>query len=184
LVVLAARALGALSPRRLGTAAAVLVWAYSFALGLSHVARLSLDQQQNVAQWIASTERAQPRGRRVRVGYPKMVLDYYRLAAPLTAAGLARVELDDGAWFTDPPDYFVVPDWYAIAIERDMPDSAVAHDLIRLRSGEAGYDRVAEWRSSYLQQGFYTALDPAFAGDLWQGEIGFTVYARRRDGAG
>jgi len=96
------------------------------------------------------------------------MLDYYRLTGPLA----------DGHWFDNPLDSFVLPEWFEVAIERDMPDSPVAHDLERLRSGAAGYQRAAHWSSSYLQRDLYTALDPAFAGDLWQGEIGFTVYVR------
>jgi len=180
LVILAARGFDVWAPQRLRPVLLASVWIYSLALGATQVARFSLDQQRDVAQWIAKAPPRTAYTGQVRVGVPKMILDYFRLAKPFKAANLKPVELDDGAWFTPvSPEYFVLPDWYAIAIERDIPDSPAARDLARLRSGEAGYDRVAEWRSSYLQQRLYTSLDPAFAGDLWQGEIGFTVYARR-----
>ena len=50
-------------------------------------------------------------------------------------------------------------------------------------SGAIGYSPAARWRSSYFTEGLYTAIDPAFAVDLWQGEIGFTIYERVRSQA-
>lgn len=180
LVILAARSVGVVPWRRLRVPLLALVWIYTAAFTASQVARFSLDQQHEVARWIA--ERADTRGpsHKVRVGAPKMMLDYFRLVGPLGAARLAYVELPDGHWLDDAPDFFVLPEWYEIAIERDMPEGPAARDLERLRSGVAGYDRGPAWRSSYLQRRLYTVLDPAFAGDLWQGEIGFTVYVRRK----
>jgi hypothetical protein len=184
LVILGARAATLVRARRVRLAVLAAVWIYALAFGASQVARFSLDQQEEVARWIATAARREG-FRRVRVGVPKMVLDYYRLAAPLAAARLTRVELADGVWFTDPPEFFVLPEWYEIAIERDMPAGPAARDLARLRSGAAGYREAARWRSWYLQRRLYTRLDPAFAGDLWQGEIGFSVWVREvGEGAG
>ena len=178
LVLSAARAAAELPWRRARAPVFVTVWLYSFALAASHVARFSLDQQEEVARWIAADAGRHP-ARKVVVGAPKMPFDYFRLSAPVSAARLTYVELPDGHWFDDPPAYFVLPEWYEIAIRRDStPGSPEARDLDRLRSG-SDYVAVARWRSWYLQRDLYTALDPAFAGDLWQGEIGFTVYTRK-----
>lgn len=179
LVILAARGLSGIRNTHFRNIIFALVWAYSFALVFSQVSRLSFDQQDEVAQWIVEdARRTGDRARAVTVGSPKMMLDYFRLATPLSAKGLTYIQLADGNWFHDPPEFFVLPEWYEIAIERDMPSSKVAEDLLRLRSGLAGYCRAASWSSTYLHRDLYTSLDPAFAADLWQGEIGFTVYTR------
>jgi hypothetical protein len=83
------------------------------------------------------------------------------------------------SWFEERADAFVMPEWLAIRIRRNEPDGENARALDRLESGAADYVPVARWHSSYLQSGLYTALDPAFAADLVQGEIGFTVYVPR-----
>lgn len=177
LVVAAARAADSIRSRAGRTVVVATVCAYSLVLAVSQVSRFSLDQQRAVADWIA--EAASTRATRpVRVGVPEIQLDYFRLSGPLASRGLTRIDLAAGHWFDDPPEFLVLPEWYEIAIERDMAGSPVAADLGRLRAGKAGYREQAKWSSSYLQRGLYTALDPAFAADLWQGEIGFTIYVR------
>lgn len=47
----------------------------------------------------------------------------------------------------------------------------------RIDSRAAGWIAAAR-QSSYFSEPLYTALDPAFAADLWQGEIGFRLYLR------
>jgi hypothetical protein len=179
LVLLAARALAPPGAwRRVRLAGLAAVWVYSLVFAASQIARLSYDQQRAVADWIA---REVGRGNTVRAVVPRSyfsVNDFFRLASPLRRAGLAYEEVPDGQWFDTRPDVLVVPEWYAIALGRDAPGSRAARDLARLRAGDAGYRLGAEWRSSYLNRAFYTRLDPAFAGALWQGEIGFAVYVR------
>jgi 4-amino-4-deoxy-L-arabinose transferase-like glycosyltransferase len=176
LVILAARVLLELrQPRWLGRGLLAAVWLYSVVLTATQVARFSFDQQRGVARWIAAYPHQGPSR---RVGYPWVALDYYRLKRPLGAKRLQGIELKEGHWFDDPPDFLVIPEWYEISVARDRPDSTVAQDLARLRAGEAGFRRGPRWRSRYLQSDFYTWLDPAYASDLWQGEIGFTVYIR------
>ena len=178
-VILAARTVSVIRSRQARILVLAAVGTYALAFAASQVARFSLDQQRDVARWVA--EAAGTRSpRNVRVGVPEMMLDYFRLTAPLARHGFKPVELTDGHWFDEPLDFFVLPEWYEIAIERDMPGSAAAVDLAKLRSGAAGYKQAAAWSSGYLQRDFYTTLDPAFAADLWQGEIGFNVYVRER----
>jgi hypothetical protein len=176
LVILAARALLALPrPRWAGAALLAAIWLYSVALTSTQIMRFSFDQQRGVAEWIATSRVP---GQRNHVGFPQIVLGYFRLEAPLKARRLKPVEIVEGHWFDDPPDFIVIPEWYETAAKRDRPNSQVAQDIARLRSGEAGFRVGPSWRSTYLQQGFYTWLDPAYAADLWQGEIGFTVFVR------
>lgn len=179
LVMLAGRALATMRSKRTRIAVWAVVWIYSAVFAASQVSRMSLRQQDDVAQWIAQSAAARHLPGPVRVGVPLMMLDYFRLSAPLAAAKLRAVDVQDGHWFDQSPEFFVLPEWYAIAIRRDMPDGEAGRDLDRLLSGAAPYDFGARWRSGYLQRAVYTALDPAFAGDLWQGEIGFSVYVRR-----
>ena len=176
LVILAARALLELRrPPWAGRALLAAVWIYTVGLTTTQVARFSYDQQRGVAAWIAAATKG---SEAVRVGHPPAILDYFRLERTLRMHGLRSVELSDGHWFDDPPPFIVVPEWYEISIARDRPDGRVAADLARLRSGTAGYRTGPRWRSRYLQSDFYTWLDPAFAADLWQGEIGFTIFIR------
>lgn len=112
------------------------------------------------------------------IGRSRVVFPRYLLKLPLRQNRLKPIELEKGHWFDEPHGFIVIPEWYEISFARDHPDSEVARDLERLRSGEAGYRRGPRWRSTYLQQDFYAWLDPAYTVDLWQGEIGFTVYIR------
>jgi 4-amino-4-deoxy-L-arabinose transferase-like glycosyltransferase len=182
LVILAARALLELRrPRWAGRALFAGVWLYSLVLTATQVARFSFDQQRGVAEWIAAFPREGPNeGPNRRVGFPETILDYFRLKQPLRANGLQPMQLREGHWFDDPPEFLVVPEWYEISMARDRPNSVAARDLARLRTGDAGYRPGPRWRSCYLQSDFYTRLDPAYAADLWQGEIGFIVYVRDR----
>jgi len=176
LIVLAGRALLAADRwHRVRGALFATVWIYSMVLTATQVARFSRGQQAAVAQRIAQRNLG-----KVRVAVPDFPLDYFALARPFAQAKLVQVPVTDGHWFDQRAEFFVLPEWYAIAIRRDRPDGPAARDLQRLESGRAGYRFVARWRSSYLQRDLYTHLDPAFAGDLWQGEIGFDVYAESR----
>ena len=181
LLLLAARALCDL-PRAPRAALLATVLAYSLVLATSQVARFSTRQQREIARWIAGL-RPPGSAERLRVAVPRIspVFDYYRLAGPLGQARLTYLQVDDGHWFDAQPDVFVLPDFDAIAIRRD--GLRWPGELDRLQSGAAGYREAARWRSWFLQRDLYTWLDPAFAGDLWQGEIGFTVYVRQA-GAG
>jgi 4-amino-4-deoxy-L-arabinose transferase-like glycosyltransferase len=184
LVVLAARAAFEFRWRRTSLALLGGVWLYTLGLSASHVARFSSHQQEALARWIAANARRDARGLRapgpIRVGvfYLAPTRDYFRLRGPLERLGMVEVRLKRGQWFADAPDVIVLPEWLEIAIRRDFPELVMSRDLTRLQSGAAGYGAAARWRSSYLQRDFYTWLDPAFAGDLWEGEVGFTVYLR------
>jgi len=183
LVILAARAAFAVGTSR-QTSRVLLagVWTYSFLLAVTQVARFAADQQQAVAEWIAA---ARPSGAPTRVVVATrshLMLVYFRMCEALLRARLPCKAALDGHWFDSAPDVIVVPEWYAIAIRRDVPDGPAARDLERLETGAAGYHEAARWRSRpYLQREFYTWLDPAFAGDLWQGDLGFAVYLKGPD---
>lgn len=178
LAILAGRALAELPARRgvrAGCVAVVLV--YSLLLTVSHVRRFSYDQQREVARILGEVASAQP-GRPLRVGVPKVFGNYYALDRPLAAVGIVPQWSKDGAWLADRPDAFVLPEWLRISVDRDRNEAA-ALDLAALDSGAAGYAEVSRLGSSYLNADLYTWLDPAFAGDLYVGEIGFRVYVRK-----
>ena len=120
-------------------------------------------------------------GRAPRVAVPALMrgLDYFGLASFLTRAGVVYVPIFDGRWFQQDPDVLVLPEWVRIAIRRDVLPQRLMLD--ELEAGALGYRLGARWPPSwYLQRDLYTWLDPAFAGDLWQGEIGFEVWVRER----
>jgi len=178
LAALAGRAVAALRPALARATVVALVCGYGAALAASQVARFSTDQQEGVARWIADHVAARAAsGGEVRVAVPWFG-DYFGLVLPLTRAGLRPVLVREGHWLDERPDALVIPDWYAISLARDRPASGAARDLAALRAGALGYCEAARWRSSFLTETLYTALDPAFAADLWQGEIGFAVYVR------
>lgn len=176
-VVLAARALlGLRLPLRAIAVLCTAIVAYGHVLGASQVARFSYDQQLGVASWLrAVAERDQAP---LRVGYPQPLAAYFALREPLLRAGLSPVPKPDGRWFEGSPEAFVMPEWLATATRRDRNVAARLAALDDLESGRAGYREVARWRSSYFQEDLYTWLDPAFASDLFMGELGFRVYLR------
>jgi 4-amino-4-deoxy-L-arabinose transferase-like glycosyltransferase len=181
LVVLAARAVcEPVAWRGARVAVFAAVFAYTLALTATQVARFSGDQQREIARFVVEHVARPDDGGPIRVGVPCVLkgLDYFQIARPLGTAGLAYLPLEDGHWFDDHPDVLVLPEWKEIGYRRDLPGSPAEQALDRLQSGAAGYRFERRWRSSYLQRDFYTWLDPAFAADLWQGEIGFSVYVR------
>jgi len=155
------------------------VWLYTAALAITHVARFSTDQQHDVARWIASNVRPAT-GAEVRVAAPTIEpTDYYQLRKALQGAGLRPITVGDTDWLRDDPDAFVLPSWLATTIRRDRSESVAAGQLADLVGGRAGYRLGQAWPPSrYLDDALYTRLAPAFQGDLWEGEIGFTVYVR------
>lgn len=159
---------------------AAAVWLYGFALSWSLVSRYSHDQQAAIAAWAAEQNaRCAPQGPPLVVGYPAG--PYFSLGGPLAAAGVTRVSALPGKWLEASPDLFIVPEWLAINIdlERLYQGDLLAADLARLHAPDGPYEPVARWSSTYLQKGLYTWLDPSFAASLEQGELGFTVHAKK-----
>jgi 4-amino-4-deoxy-L-arabinose transferase-like glycosyltransferase len=176
LALLAARALPA--ARAWAAVVVVAIAAYGAILTGSQVARFSYGQQEAVAQWVAGIARTESRP--LVVGVPFFgVSDYFRVVAPFRRAGLRHVWMNDGEWLAKRADVLVIPEWYAIGLERDWPGSPGANELARLRSDGSGYVEAMRWPTSwYLQRPIDVRVDPAFAADLWQGEIGFRAYLR------
>jgi 4-amino-4-deoxy-L-arabinose transferase-like glycosyltransferase len=175
LVVLAARS-GVLVPRaqRLWTTSVALACAYAFVLSASQIARYGLTPQLELARWIAAS---QPAGTTARIATPDTLTLYTLLKHPLAEAGLSSTAVPAGHWFDDAPDVFVLPDLHEIAARRDDPGGAAAADLARLESGALPYRAVRRWSErDYLQQDFYTWLDPGFG--YSEGAMGFTVFVR------
>ena len=177
-IVLVARMVDGLRAPRLRTGLVVAVWAYTALFTLTQVQRYSFAQQMRLASWVKEALPAPAPGTKHRVAYPQGLDPYYGLRQPVIWAGMTPVAAPSGRWLDDRPEVFVMPELTAIRLKRDAPGSTDAQALAALESGASGYRPVATWRSHYLQSGFYTWLDPAFAGDYAQGEIGFTVYLR------
>jgi len=146
-------------------------------LAFAQVARFSYDQQRAVVAWVKERFAAKD-GEKVRLAYPAGLDAYFNLRQPVIRAGLEPAPVPVDRWLDPGAPAFVMPDWLAIRIRRDRPDGDEARALERLESGEAGWVPAARWRSDYPTSALYTALDPIFAADLIQGEIGFTVYVR------
>jgi hypothetical protein len=185
LALLAARAATGLERMhpRLGRGVVVVTVGYSVLLGATHVRRLTWEQQLHVARFIAG-ERSDGGPDAARVAIPAYG-PYLRLAEPLTAAGLRPDVRLPGRWLRHPAPHFVVPEWYATAIRRDRRNPELLADLEAIERGAEGYRPVLRIpRGWYLQQPLDAYLDPGLATDLWQGSIGFTVYARGESVAG
>jgi hypothetical protein len=94
--------------------------------------------------------------------------------------GLTVTVQPPGTWLRGRPAFFVLPDWQSIAIHRDATNFLLLMLLTRLEEGQLGYRVVRHVPiPPYLQRPLDEWLDPGFAVDLWQGAIGFTVYARK-----
>ena len=112
-----------------------------------------------------------------RIVTPDTLTLYTLLKRPLADAGLSCTAAPAGHWFDDAPDVFVLPDLHEIAARRDDPDGPAAADLARLEAGALPYRAARRWSArDYLQQDFYTWLDPGFG--YSEGAMGFTVYVR------
>jgi len=181
LMVLAGRFAADASPRpRLRRALIAGAWCYTLLLATAQVGRFSLEQQKGVVRWLVErkAELASAGGETFRVAHPATLPAYLKLDGFLRNAGLPPVTVPWHRWFEQRPEAIVVSDWFATSIRRDRPGGPQERNLERLESGAAGYRRAARWRSTYPGELLYTALDPAFQADVWQGEVGFTVYLR------
>jgi hypothetical protein len=178
LALLAAAFLARVPSRAVAAVVAIVVVGYGFALTTSHLQRFSWQQQWQVARWIAANGASLPPEER-RVGMPWVYGNYFALVEPLQKVGFKTVGTPDGGWFDAHPAFFVMPEWYAIGVRRDADAPRTIEQLAKLESGEAGYRPVHTIPiPHYLQYDVDTCLDPAYAIDLWQGAIGFTIYAR------
>ena len=180
LALLAAALLARASRRRVATAVAVVVVAYGLALTTSQLRRFSWDQQAALADWLGDRASAlQPEDREVAIPGFQPADPYFKLRDHLVAKGY-RVTLErDRPWASKRPPLFVLPEWQAMAIKRDQKDFLRMARLTQIEKGNAGYRPVLRVPiPGYLQRGWDERWDPAFAIELWQGTIGFTVYAR------
>jgi hypothetical protein len=180
LALAAAALLAETNRRRLATIVAALVVAYGFALTTSQLRRFSWDQQAAVADWLgdrAST--LAPKDLEVAIPGFQAADPYFRLRDPLVAKGY-RVTLErDRVWLMTRPPFFILPEWQAMAIQRDRRDFLRMARMTQIQRGGAGYRPVLHVPiPGYLQREWDTRWDPTFAIELWQGSIGFTVYAR------
>ena len=163
LAILAARAANSIRSTHARTIVLASVCMYSLAFAGSQVARFPSNQQHAVARWVRDAAGGRA-SHGVRVGVPHMILDDDRLTGLFAVAGMESHPARRRSLVRFPVGFRRLPEWYEIAIEREMRGSPVSSDLEKLQSGAAGYERGAAWSSRYLQQDFYTALDPAFAG--------------------
>jgi hypothetical protein len=178
LALLVAALLARVPRRAVAAVVAIVVVGYGLALTTSHLRRFSWQQQWQVARWIAARGVMLPPAER-RVGMPWTYGNYFGLVGPLQRFGFKTVGTPDGGWADERPAFFVLPDWYAISVRRDGDAPRKIEQLARLESGETGYRPVHHIPiPRYLQYDVDTCLDPAYAIDLWQGAIGFTIYAR------
>jgi 4-amino-4-deoxy-L-arabinose transferase-like glycosyltransferase len=180
LALLAAAALGRVGRARMMAVVAGIVVAYGAALSASQVGRYTWQQQEEVAAWLdGQRTRLRPSEQHVAIpGYTQTDFSF-RLRGPMRAHGFAVTVQRPGQWLDGNPAFFVLPEWQRIAIRRDRGDVRLMRALDSLESGASGYSPVLRIPvPPYLQKPLDERLDPAFAIDLWQGALGFTVYAR------
>jgi hypothetical protein len=156
----------------------VLVVAYGLALTASQLRRFSWDQQAAVAEWLDTHARAEDR----EVSIPgALVTDpYFHVRDFLVPKGFKVTVERNRAWLLTRPPFFVLPEWQAMAIMRDGRDFLRMARMTQIQRGGAGYRPVLRVPiPGYLQRGWDERWDPTFAVEVWQGSIGFTVYARQ-----
>jgi 4-amino-4-deoxy-L-arabinose transferase-like glycosyltransferase len=181
LALVAAAALGHTARRRVATVLAVAGVAYGLALTTSQLRRFSWDQQSAVADWLGDHASAlAPSDLDVSIPGSQPADPYFRLRAPLLAKGF-RVGLEhDRVWLMTRPAFFVLPEWQSMSILRDRRDFLRMARMTQIQNGGAGYRPVMRVPiPGYLQGAWDARWDPTFAVELWQGSIGFTVYARK-----
>ena len=157
-----------------------LVVSYGAALTASQLSRFTWNQQAAVADWLGDKrETLSPEDRRVGVPGILEADPYFHLRQPIAAQGFdVEIERPD-RWLRTRPAFFVLPAWQAMAIHRDRRNFLLHAKLMQIEAGHAGYRPVLRIPiPTYLQRWFDEPWDPTFAVELWQGAIGFTVYAR------
>jgi 4-amino-4-deoxy-L-arabinose transferase-like glycosyltransferase len=180
LALLAAAGLARLVRPRTMAIVASFVIAYGFTLSASQARRFTWDQQAQVGTWLRGhVEQLAPGERRVGISGNMPGDLYFQLRGPITAVGYTVTVQRPGEWLQGDPAFFVLPEWHRIVIRRDRRDPKLTRSLDGLDAGTSGYRQVLRIPiPRYLQLPLDERLDPAFAIDLWQGALGFTVYAR------
>jgi hypothetical protein len=184
MVLMAGRALAGVRPALLRAGLFALVWTSSALVTVTQINRLSYDQQMAVADWL---KHAVARGEESRaedtarptVAVPQLMWSYVGLVRPFQLAGVQPILVERGRWLVGRPDYFVLSDLVADWIRSRPEGEGLRDDLAALESPASDYAPVKNWASTYFAQDLYTAIDPIFASDYPQGEIGFTIYARK-----
>jgi len=180
LALLGAAALARTTRPWLGAVVAGLAVAYGLALSVSQLDRFSWHQQAAVADWLGDRlPSLPPQDRRVEIPAFEPSDPYYRLRRPIEAKGDQAETSQRAPWFSKRPSLFVMPDWLAMTILRDRRDFLLQARVKALQAGLAGYRPVLRIPApGYLQRSWDESWDPTFAVELWQGALGFTVYAR------
>jgi hypothetical protein len=180
LALLGAGALARLPRPRVAMLAAGVTVAYGLALTGSQLTRFSWDQQAAVADWLGDRLPALAvDDRRVAIPALEAPDPYFRLRKPIEARGFQVETGNAGKLLVGRPAFFVMPDWFAMVVLRDRRDFLLQAQLQRLQTGQAGYRPVLRLPSpDRLQRRWDEGWDPTFAVELWQGALGFTVYAR------
>lgn len=187
--LLAASALVSIPSTYVRGATVAVVVGYTLALSASQVDRFTYDQQESVALWIneyadheAPTQSpvcgiaTGPQGRPGE----QMLYLYSGLAKPLQDLGIRSHRVPTELWLQAPVDFLVVPEWLIVSARRDEPGGAIATMIDAILARDSPYDAGPVWRSTFFTSELYTSLDPAFHADLWQGEIGFRVFVKKR----
>lgn len=175
LVLLAALFLAGLERRRLAAGLFSIAFAYTGAVAVSQVARLSFGHQWDMALWFDEIDEARETAPVVAI--PASYLAFTGVETPFERVGVPLEPRGPGEWLRDEPEFVIVPDLLADSV-RTRPLPQFREELDRIESGEAGYTLVREWRSGFFTDSLYTSLDPVLAGGYTQGAIGFRVYER------
>jgi hypothetical protein len=180
LSLLAAAAVTRAARPRAAAVVVAAVVAYGLALSVSQLGRFSWNQQAAVADWLGDRAAVlAPEDRGVAVPALEPPDPYFKLRKPLEAKGFRVATVGKARLFDGRPAFFVMPDWLSMTTHRDRRDVLLVARLRLLENGVAGYRPVLRVPiPPYLQRPWDEAWDPTFAIELWQGAIGFTVYAR------
>jgi hypothetical protein len=186
---------------RVGIVVSVLVLGYTALLSASHVARLGLGPQREVAALVARRAAdAAAEGRKLVVAYPNGVALLYDALGPLLRRPQVEVvpfpepyghpgeegefhppeDLSDAAaWFAERGvEIVIVPSWVASAIRRTRPGGAAERFLDRLEADGFGMRLAARFRTAYLTERLYTWGDPMLDTHWETGIAGYDVFVR------
>jgi len=182
LALLGAAALPHTARPRLATALAGVVLAYTLTLTATQLGRFSWNQQAAVADWLGDRlPLLPPDDRSVAIPAAEAPDPYFKLRTPIEAKGF-KIDLlaKDVKVFAGRPTFVVLPEWFAMVSLRDRRDFLLTARLKQVLNEVVGYRAVLRVPiPPYLQHRWDESWDPTFAVELWQGAIGFTVYARK-----
>lgn len=191
--------------RNAGMFVAAMVLGYTTALTGSHLARLGLGPQRQVAALVADIARpVNAAGKPLVIGYQDSFVFLYETVRPLLSDVQTQVIFfpaiyrnvraephqapDQAAWrehdrqwiASSGVEVIIVPEWFELSVLRERPDGYTATFLQRLADGSLGFRLAAEYKTHYLTEALYVWGEPMLRTHWETATSGYKVFVRDR----